>query len=127
MTEAVLDECLVGNGVDSHRIKAAIEQGWIKSVANPELLTAYSRSLGIGEKTSMEFALSLNEPVLLIMDDRLARRKARCLNLEVVGTAMLLYKAQSLGYLANADEQVLLLRQLGYRISDAVIAVVKGL
>ena len=121
----MLTECFANEGLDSERINDAIQQGWIKTVVNPELITVHSRSLGIGEKTSLEFAIQAQEPVLLIIDDALARKMAHRLNLEVVGIAMLIYKAESRQYLNNADALILSLRKFGYRISDKVIQSVK--
>ncbi|MEE9395372.1 MAG: hypothetical protein V3V31_00020 [Methylococcales bacterium] len=125
ITEAVRAECFVNNGLDAQRIKKCIEQGWIKTVVNPELVNIHSRSLGLGEKTSIEFALQVNEPVLLILDDALARNKANAFDMAIVGTVMLIFNAEQKQYLNNADALVKILIKSGYRISDRVVLSVK--
>lgn len=125
ITEAVCAECIANDVVDSQRIRQGIQKGWIKIVANPELIHVRSRSLGLGEKTSIEFAAQTHEPVLLILDDALARKKAKALNVPVIGTAMLIYKAEQKHYLENADALMQALIKNGYRIHESVIQSVK--
>ena len=125
ITEAVREECFVNDGDDAQRIRECIQQGWIKIVSNPELINIHSRSLGMGEKTSIEFAMQTNGPVLLILDDALARKKASAFCITIVGTVMLIYKAEQKQYLNNADDLVKELIARGYRVDDYVIQAVK--
>jgi len=94
-------------------------------VADPELKTVASRSLGMGEKTAIEYGLQLPDDVLLIMDDALARKKALHHQLNIVGTAMLIYTSEKKQLINNADELIEVLRQKGYRISHQVVTSVK--
>jgi predicted nucleic acid-binding protein len=106
--------------------QAAINEGWIQCVANPRLEKVVSQSLGLSEKTAIEYALQSKEDVLLIMDDFLARKKALRYQLNIVGTAMLIYTAEKKQLINNADELIGALRLKNYRISKNVIALVKA-
>ncbi len=85
-----------------------------------------SRSLGLGEQTSIEYALQRDTKTLLIMDDALARKQVLRKKLIIVGTAALLFDAQRKGLIADAEALIAELNQVGYRISDAVIAKLKS-
>ena len=65
-------------------IKQALESGWLTCVDNPVFSHPLSRSLGLGEQTSIEYALQTDTKTLLIMDDALARKQATSLNLMTV-------------------------------------------
>lgn len=118
MTESVKAEILVANSAERELIRDAIKEGWLGYVENPELQIISSRSLGMGEKTSIEYALHSPEDVLLILDDALARKKALRYQLNIVGTAMLLYTAEKKQLIVSAEA----LKQKGYRISKKIIA-----
>ena len=125
ITESIKTEVLASQSNDARLIQAEINQGWLQCVADPELKLVSSRSLGLGEKTAIEFALQSQEDVLLIMDDLLARKKALRYQLNIVGTAMLIYNAENKQLINNADELIEELRLKNYRISKQVIALVK--
>jgi len=126
MTESIRSEVLMAHSKDAALIQGAIEAGWLQCVCDPELNTVASRSLGLGEKTAIEYALQSQDDVLLIMDDALARKKALRYQLNIVGTAMLIYTAEKKHFISNADEYIEELRQKGYRISKQVIISVKA-
>jgi len=125
ITQSIKQEVLAIKSNDALLIQAAIHEGWLQCVADPELKTVASRSLGLGEITAIEYALQSKEDVLLIMDDALARKKALRFQLNIVGTAMLIYTAENKQLIDNADELIEELRLKGYRISKNVIALVK--
>lgn len=125
MTESIKTEVLALASNDAESIKTAINQGWLQCVADPELKTVSSLSLGLGEKTAIEFALQSQDPVLLIMDDLLARKKALRYQLNIVGTAALIYSAEKKQLINNADQLIDELRLKKYRISQQVIDSVK--
>ena len=56
------------------------------------------------------------------MDDALARKQALRKQLNIIGTAALLFAAQQKGLIADAETLIAELNQVGYRISAAVIA-----
>ena len=126
ITESVRSEVLASHSKDAVLIQSAIDEGWVQCVADPKLNTVASRSLGLGEKTAIEYALQSKDDVLLIMDDALARKKALHYQLKIVGTAMLIYTAERKQLITHADTLIEDLRQKGYRISSQVINSVKS-
>jgi predicted nucleic acid-binding protein len=126
ITQAVTDECLGSQSSDSVLIKQALESGWLKCVDNPSFKHPLSRSLGLGEQSSIEYALQTDTKTLLILDDALARKQALRRGLTIVGTAALLFTAQRKGLIADAEALINELNQAGYRISADVITQLKS-
>jgi len=122
ITQSFADECLRGQFSEAILIKQALESGWLKCVDNPVFSHPLSRCLGLGEQTSIEYALQTDTKTLLIMDDALARKQALRKQLNIIGTATLLFAAQQKGLIADAETLITELNQVGYRISAAVIA-----
>ncbi|MGZ8153072.1 MAG: DUF3368 domain-containing protein [Methylovulum sp.] len=126
ITQAVANECLRNQSSDAVLIKQALESDWLKCVDNPAFKHPLSRSLGLGEQSSIEYALQTDTKALLILDDPLARKQALRRGLTIVGTAALLFAAQRKGLIADAETLINELNQVGYRISAAVIAQLKS-
>lgn len=103
-----------------------MESGWLKCVDNPIFKHPLSRSLGLGEQSSIEYALQTNAQTLLILDDALARKQVLCRGLSIVGTAALLFTAQRKELIADAEALIAELNQVGYRISAAVVDQLKN-
>ncbi|MEY3289825.1 MAG: hypothetical protein RLZZ419_2067 [Pseudomonadota bacterium] len=122
ITQAVADECLRGQSADAILIKQALDSGWLQCVDNPVFKHTLSRSLGLGEQSSIEYALQTESKTLLILDDALARKQALCKQLVIVGTAALLFAAQRKALITDAETLIAELNQVGYRISAAVVA-----
>ena len=125
ITQAVADECLFKPSNDAERITEAIQAGWLHTVENPLFKHNLSRSLGLGEQTSIEYALQADSKTLLIMDDALARKQAIRLNLSLVGTAAILFMAERKGLIGDAEGLINQLSQTGYRISAQVVEQLK--
>ncbi len=117
VTGSVRGECLAKPGDDNRRISSAIEDGWLKVATEARKEHSLSSSLGIGESDSIRFALRGPEGSLLIMDDRLARRHALKLGLNIVGTARVLDLAERLGKIDSAERLINEMAECGYRIS----------
>jgi predicted nucleic acid-binding protein len=126
MTEAVANECLRGQSSDAELINHALKSGWLKRVENPTFKHRLSRSLGLGEQSSIEYALQTDSKTLLNLDDGLARKQALRRELVVVGTAALLFAAQRKSLIADAEAVITELNQIGYRISAEVVAQLKN-
>lgn len=126
ITQAVTDECLRGQSADAVLIKQALASGWLQRVDNPVFKHPLSRSLGLGEQSSIEYALQTDSNTLLILDDALARKQALRKQLVVVGTAALLFAAQRKALIADAEALITELNRVGYRISAAVVAQLKN-
>lgn len=122
LTQAVADECLRVKSDDAVLIKQAITLGWLKCVDNPDFTHALSKSLGLGELSSIEYALQNKDNTLLILDDALARKQAIRKGLTVIGTAAIVFTAQRKGLISDAEAVISQLNQVGYRISPAVVS-----
>jgi predicted nucleic acid-binding protein len=126
ITQAVSDECLRGQFSDAGLIRQALDSGWLQCVVNPIFQHPLSRSLGLAQQSSIEYALQKDIKTLLILDDGLARKQALRKQLVVVGTAALLFAAQRKSLIANAEAVIAELNQIGYRISAEVVAQLKN-
>lgn len=125
ITQAVADECLLNSSHDAKLISAALQAGWLQRVDNPIFKHPLSRSLGLGEQSSIEYALQTESKTLLILDDALARKQALRLQLSVVGTAAILFSAQRKELITDAEALITQLHQVGYRISAQIVAQLK--
>jgi predicted nucleic acid-binding protein len=125
LTQAVADECLRVKSDDAVLIKQAITLGWLKCVDNPDFKHALSSSLGLGELSSIEYALQNKENTLLILDDALARKQAIRKELTIIGTAAIVFTAQRKGLISDSEAVIDQLNQVGYRISSAVVSQIK--
>jgi predicted nucleic acid-binding protein len=125
LTQAVADECLRVKSDDAVLIKQAITLGWLKCVDNPDFKHALSSSLGLGELSSIEYALQNKENTLLILDDALARKQAIRKELTIIGTAAIVFTAQRKGLISDSEAVIDQLNQVGYRISSAVVCQIK--
>jgi predicted nucleic acid-binding protein len=124
MTDAVIEEYLRRPSTDVERITSALQVAWLQRVDNPLLKHQLSRSLGLYEHTSIEYALQAHSKTLLIMD-ALARKQAIRLNLLLIGTAAVLFMAQRKGLISDIENLINPLNQTGYRISSQVIEQLK--
>ncbi len=77
MAASVREECLRKESDDSEVIKAAVNEGWLETLPNPNPMYTLMRGLGQGEQDSIQIALQASEPGLLILDDLLVRKQAR--------------------------------------------------
>lgn len=93
---------------------------WIRTQgsAAPVPLLVVTRSLGAGEKEAIALAFELKARIIL--DDLAARRLARELRLELVGTAALLYLAKTRGDVPAVRPLLDALIATGFRLSPAV-------
>ena len=89
-----------------------------------EIATA---NLDDGEREAIVLGTSLQEEVVLVMDDQAGRRVAKELGLSVIGSAGLLLLAKQKGLITEVHPLLETLRQQGYWLSDAVLDEVRGL
>jgi predicted nucleic acid-binding protein len=116
--DAVERECLSDSKEGSKRIQAAIDNGILVPDA-PTAGTAeikLQRSLGDGEKQAIRLALE-SSGSLLIIDDRLARKQALALNLQIAGLVRILSIAEDMQFIDSAERLIEEIRKNGYRIS----------
>jgi len=124
--EAVYNEvCIKGNELTgSSELFDAIKLQKIKVMRpeNQELVKALLDPLGGGEAEAIALASSLI-PDYLVMDDRLARRKAQNMGFNVIGTLRvlrLMYNKKLLSY-ENLIESINALETMGFHISEKII------
>ena len=109
---------------DSSRAGAAdvLAADWIevRRVTNLALVASLAAKLGRGESEAIALALEAAAD-LLILDDRLARRAAEKLGLEISGVGGVMVEAKRLGHIAAVkpmlDEMTSV---VGFRVSPAV-------
>lgn len=92
---------------------------WIRprQVAARKILVL-APDLGLGEREVLALALELSNP-LVILDDALARRFARRLNLEMTGTLGVLLRAKKEGHLPHIRPLLQHLENLNFRLDEA--------
>lgn len=136
ITAAVRHECTAKPGIDSHRIEAAIDEGWLVTSA-PGTFTLgtstagfvaepLSPSLGAGESDSIRFALQSPDDSLLIVDDRLARRFALKQGINIVGTVRILDLAERRGLIKSAELRIAEMTAIGYRVSTELLKQIRS-
>ncbi|MEO0011945.1 MAG: hypothetical protein RLZZ535_334 [Cyanobacteriota bacterium] len=95
---------------------------WLKvqAVANPSVVIALRTQMDEGEAEAIALALEL-ENVLLILDDKKARRVAQQMSLKVIGTVGMLLRAKRQGVIAEVKPLLLKLTEADFRISQGII------
>jgi len=121
IAETVMQECVAKPGQDSQRIETAIEEGWLVTFTPEVHDTPFSPALGAGESDSIRFALQSADESLLIVDDRLARRYALKLGINIVGTVRLLDLAEQRGLIESAVKSIAAMADIGYRVSPDLL------
>jgi predicted nucleic acid-binding protein len=84
----------------------------------PEVAAA-TQTLDTGERDAV--VLSHQMGLSLIIDDRLGRQAARRLGLAVAGSAGVLIQAQKRGLIASVRQELEMMRDYGYWLSDDLI------
>ena len=131
ITETVRHECTAKPGIDSQRIEAAIDAGWLVTSAAGTLTPGFaaeplSPSLGAGESDSIRFALQSPAESLLIVDDRLARRFALKRGINIVGTVRILDLAERRGLIKSAEMSIAEMTAIGYRVSTELLKQIRS-
>ncbi|MGL6340088.1 MAG: DUF3368 domain-containing protein [Waterburya sp.] len=95
---------------------------WLKvqAVANPSVVIALRTQMDEGEAEAIALALEL-EDVLLILDDKKARRVAQQMRMKVIGTVGMLLRAKRQGVIAEVKPLLLKLTEADFRISQGII------
>jgi predicted nucleic acid-binding protein len=95
--------------------------GWIetRSVRNTEMAVLLEKLIGRGEAEAIVLAKELK--ATLLMDDAKARKYAKLLNVEVIGTLGLLKLAKNHGLISSVGETVNDMLAEGYYIGDRLI------
>ena len=122
--EAVWQEVLAGKENDIAKRKLP-HLGWAKRVTKTNLSEKIEKyNLGKGEKAVLNLALtSSNSRVLL--DDYAARKCAKALNLQVIGTGGLLILAKQNNLIFSVSEGIEKIQRSGLWISEEIIKLIK--
>ena len=125
-SRAVYEEiCVKGHGLTGEReLKEAVDTGLIviKDVKNRLLVNALLDPLALGEGETI--ALAVEESTdYVVLDDKLARRRAESMGLNVIGTLRVLRLMYDVGVINKEAfvEALKKLRETGFRISNKVI------
>jgi len=105
---------------DQARIRPALAQAWLRPLGPSPTEPAYPH-LGVGETSCLRVALARDEPCLLLLDDRLARREARRAGLQIIGVAAIIGMAEQRGLIPSARAVFDALLQTDFRIGAEVI------
>ena len=126
VAKAVFEEiCVAGQGLmGEHELQEAVKANLVevKEVRNRLLVNALLDPLDLGEAETITLA-SEEKADQIVLDDKAARRRAKAMNLNVVGTLRVLrmmYDAKVI----DKPEIIKALKRLpetGFRISEAVV------
>jgi hypothetical protein len=117
--DAVWDEV-----VEAGRLRPGSEEvahaDWItrRPASDRQQVARLRNDLDPGESEAIALALEWVRAVSLILDERRARRIARTLGLQVVGSAGLLLTAKDLGLISAVEPLLIRLRASGLRLSE---------
>ena len=122
---AVYEEVVVrGRGrPGSRELGELVQQSKVRLLSPRDrvLVEALHDPLGLGEAEAIALAIEYN--CVVVLDDRIARSKAKSMRLKVIGTVGLLRRAYEKG-LVDKDGLIQALKQLrehGFRISNEVV------
>lgn len=104
-------------------IASALNQGWLRTRPGQPLGDCPSH-LGPGEWSTIVAARENTGPVLVLLDDRQARREARAASLSVAGTAAIVGLARRRGLIESARDVLEQLLQSDFRIAPEVVLAV---
>ncbi len=111
-SDQVVDELCAG-GISSSELDAC---SWLRSrrgVHIPRTLRMIP-DLGLGEASAIALAMKINDSVLLLLDDGLARRIAKLNSLPLTGTAGILIKAKESGFIIQVRPLLERMINLGF-------------
>lgn len=95
---------------------------WIKILQAPSNLSkALKATIDEGEASAVALALDFGAESLLILDDLRARKYAKKVGLNVLGTIGVIVRAQKRGHIANALDIIGKIQQTNFRLSPKII------
>ncbi len=102
--------------------EVGLSADWLKvrAVQNIAVVATLKTQVDDGEAEAIALAMELGD-VLIILDDRNARRIAQQLNLKVIGTVGMLLPAKQKGVIAEIKPLLNALSQADFRISASLI------
>ncbi len=101
-------------------VRTSLDWLRVQTVANPSVTIALRTQMDEGEAEAIALALEL-ENVLLILDDKKARRVAQQMGMKVIGTVGMLLRAKRQGVIAEVKPILLKLTEANFRIAQGII------
>jgi predicted nucleic acid-binding protein len=92
----------------------------VQAVQNAAAAAILKTQMDAGEAEAIVLAMELGD-VLLILDDKKARRVAQPLGLKVIGTVGMLLRGKRQGVIAEIKPLVSALLQADFRISEGIV------
>lgn len=121
--EAVWKEIVKGSHVDK-AAQILPELDYLTRKAVEDIPGVVRWDLGAGETAVLSF-VATHHGYTAVLDDMLAKKCARSLEIPTMGTGSLLILAKERGVIASVEEALYKLRDAGLWISDAVIRMLK--
>jgi predicted nucleic acid-binding protein len=121
--EAVWQEIMSGSDLD-RAVELLPKLSWLKRESVSLVPDVIRWDLGIGETEVLSFAINHSDctPVL---DDMLAKKCARSLGIETMGTGTILILAKEQGLIESVEQSLRALQNAGLWISESVIQLLK--
>ncbi len=92
----------------------------VQAVQNLAVVATLRTQMDAGEAEAIALAMELGD-VILILDDKKARRVAQQIGLRVIGTVGMLLRAKRQGVIGEIKPLLTALIQADFRIADAII------
>lgn len=120
---AVWDEVLNGSHADKAAQKIS-SLAWLNQVQTTPIDDVVRWDLGNGETEVLSYALQ-NQNFTPVLDDMLAKKCAKSLGLQTLGTGSVLILAKQKGLIASVERSLRQLQSSGLWISEAVVQMLK--
>ena len=92
----------------------------VKPVQNVSVVATLKTQMDAGEAEAIALAMELGD-VLLILDDKKARRVAQQIDLKVIGTVGMLLRGKRQGVIPEIKPLISALLQADFRISEGIV------
>lgn len=100
-------------------VRIAVSWLTVQAVQNPAVVATLMTQMDVGEAEVLALAMELGD-VVVILDDKKARRVAEKIGLRVIGTVGMLLRAKRKGVIAEVKPLLTALEQADFRIADAL-------
>ena len=121
--ETVWQEIVGGPHVD-RAAQLLPELDWLKKENVTPTPDVIRWDLGIGETEVLSFAVKQSD-YLPVLDDMLAKKCARSLGIQTIGTGTILILAKEQGLIESVEQSLRTLQNVGLWISESIIQMLK--
>lgn len=127
-TEIVVPEAVWQEIMDGPHLDRATQQlpglNWLKKASINPAPGVVNWDLGMGETEVLSFVVGHGD-YTAVLDDMLAKKCARSLGLQTIGTGTILILAKEAGLIQSVEQALHTLQQVGLWISDEVVQMLK--